>query len=99
MAETTMVGGTTSGYSLMGSLNIEIKPTRKMRVEITPAKIGRRMKKFEKFIRLPFVLETKIPYWVLIRVSANGLSLSRWLDVNVSRVAKFPLCWRRRIRL
>src|ERR1044071_2168589 len=53
-----MVGGTTSGYSLIGSRNIASKPTMKITVESTPAKIGRRMKKWEKFIALwvPVVL-------------------------------------------
>src|SRR5439155_10831171 len=47
-----MVGGTTSGYSLMGSRHIAMKPTMKMRAESTPAKIGLRIKKCEKFISL-----------------------------------------------
>src|SRR5882672_4806081 len=50
---TTIVGGTTSGYSLMGNRHMAINPTMKTRVESTPANIGRRMKKCEKFIRLP----------------------------------------------
>ena len=45
-----MVGGTTSGYSLMGSLNIASSPMMNMAMESTPAKIGRRMKKWEKFM-------------------------------------------------
>src|ERR1041384_3980604 len=49
-ARTTMVGGTTSGHSLMGKRHIAIKPTRKMIAESTPAKIGRRMKKWENFM-------------------------------------------------
>src|SRR3954470_17846108 len=44
------VGGTTSGYSLMGSCVSEIAPTRKMMIERTPAKIGRLMKKSEIFM-------------------------------------------------
>src|SRR5580658_4782193 len=47
-----MVGGTTSGYSLIGRRNMAINPTRKITAESTPAKMGRRMKKWEKFIRL-----------------------------------------------
>src|SRR5436190_24013607 len=50
VARTTIVGGTTSGYSLIGSFHIAIKPTMKMTIESTPAKIGRRIKKCEKFI-------------------------------------------------
>src|SRR5213594_4269798 len=45
-----MVGGTTSGYSLIGNRPIAIHPRRKIIVESTPAKMGRRMKKWEKFI-------------------------------------------------
>jgi hypothetical protein len=45
-----MVGGTTSGYSLMGKRHMAIKPRMKMMLDRTPAKIGRRMKKLEKFI-------------------------------------------------
>jgi len=37
-------GGTTSGYSEIGSWNIAINPARKINVEMTPAKMGRSMK-------------------------------------------------------
>ncbi len=37
-------GGTTCGYSLIGSLNIAIRPAIVMKVESTAAKIGRSMK-------------------------------------------------------
>ncbi len=47
-AFTTTVGGTTSGYSEIGSWKTETAPARKMRTEMTPAKIGRSMKKWEK---------------------------------------------------
>src|SRR5262245_37297040 len=50
-----MVGGTTSGYSLIGNRTIAIRPMMKMMIESTPAKMGRRMKKWEKFIG-PLVL-------------------------------------------
>jgi hypothetical protein len=46
----SLVGGTTSGYSLTGRRNMASKPIRKMIAETTPAKIGRRMKKWEKFM-------------------------------------------------
>src|SRR5579883_2524912 len=49
-AFTTTVGGTTSGYSLTGRRVREISPTRKMMIETTPAKIGRLMKKSERFM-------------------------------------------------
>src|SRR5581483_6773274 len=45
-----MVGGTTSGYSLIGNLSIASRPSRKISMERTPAKIGRLMKKCEKFM-------------------------------------------------
>jgi hypothetical protein len=44
VARTTMVGGTTSGYSLMGSLKSASRPIVKMAMDSTPAKIGRRIK-------------------------------------------------------
>src|SRR5437899_167012 len=47
-----MVGGTTSGYSLMGRRHIAMNPTMKITAESTPAKIGLRMKNAEKFIPL-----------------------------------------------
>ena len=43
-ARTMTDGGTISGYSETGSWNMEIRPTRKIATEITPAKIGRSMK-------------------------------------------------------
>ena len=50
VACTTTLGGTTSGYSLMGSCRIEINPMSTIRMESTPAKTGRRIKKCEKFM-------------------------------------------------
>src|SRR5471030_2342806 len=49
-ALTTTDGGTTSGYSEIGNWNIAISPTRKMKTEITPAKIGRSIKNLERCI-------------------------------------------------
>src|ERR1700728_4419964 len=54
-ALTTTVGGTTSGYSEIGSWKTETIPARKMMTEITPAKIGRSTKNLDKFIILPIV--------------------------------------------
>src|SRR5438045_9293162 len=45
-----MDGGTTSGYSEIGSPPTAIRPPMKISSEITPAKIGRSMKNFERFI-------------------------------------------------
>ena len=52
-ARTTIVGGTTSGYSEIGSARIESSPARKISRESTAAKIGRSMKNFERFMRRP----------------------------------------------
>src|SRR6478735_7154399 len=52
-AVTTTEGGTTSGYSEMGSRVMAIKPARKMTTEITPAKIGRSIKNFDRFTSNP----------------------------------------------
>src|SRR5262245_8232372 len=53
-ARTTTVGGTTSGYSLIGRSFREIAPAMKMIADKTPAKIGRLTKKLEKFTGNPF---------------------------------------------
>src|SRR5258708_16074804 len=42
------VGGTTSGYSLIGNSGIEITPATKITIDSTAAKIGRSMKNLEK---------------------------------------------------
>src|SRR5580658_9621279 len=47
------VGGTTSGYSLIGSCGNAIRPARKISADRTPAKIGRLMKNCESFMTLP----------------------------------------------
>ena len=44
LARTTTVGGTTSGYSLIGSWNNEMPPAIRMISDNTAAKIGRLMK-------------------------------------------------------
>ena len=49
-ARTTTDGGTTSGYSLTGSVNIAIRPAMKITIESTAAKIGRSMKNLERRI-------------------------------------------------
>gem|GEM_PF-2367464 len=55
LARTTTVGGTTSGYSLIGNWNSEIAPAIRISSDSTAAKIGREMKNLEKFIlsRIP----------------------------------------------
>src|SRR6266851_2417218 len=45
-----MVGGAISGYWAIGSVASAMKPTRVMTMLITPAKIGRSMKKCGKFM-------------------------------------------------
>src|SRR6266581_4813831 len=67
-----MVGGTTSGYSLIGKRRMASKPTMKMMLESTPAKIGRRMKKLEKFI-FPFLFRASPA--LRDRLLPGGLSL------------------------
>src|SRR5579859_4349185 len=52
-AVTTTEGGTTSGYSEIGSWVIAIRPAKKMMTEITPAKMGRSIKNFDKFTLEP----------------------------------------------
>lgn len=49
-ARTCTLGGTTSGYSLIGSSGMAIRPAAKMMIDSTAAKIGRSMKKREKSI-------------------------------------------------
>src|SRR5580704_10560995 len=53
---TTTVGGTISGYSLMGSAVSASKPANVMRMASTAAKIGRSMKKAEIFIAASFLV-------------------------------------------
>src|SRR6516165_1882630 len=49
-AVTCTEGGTTSGYSEIGSRGIAIRPARKITDEMTPAKIGRSIKNRDKDI-------------------------------------------------
>ncbi|EKQ63187.1 hypothetical protein WS7_03285 [Xanthomonas citri pv. malvacearum str. GSPB2388] len=49
-ARTCTLGGTTSGYSLIGRSGMAIRPAAKMMIDSTAAKIGRSMKKREKSI-------------------------------------------------
>src|ERR1051325_1351412 len=53
VAVTCTVGGTTSGYSLIGSSGSAIAPATKMMIDSTAAKIGRATKKREKFMASP----------------------------------------------
>src|SRR5882762_9671149 len=46
-----MVGGAISGYCAMGSVESAMTPTSVMTMLMTPAKMGRSMKKCGKFIR------------------------------------------------
>src|SRR5687767_9704834 len=48
-ARTTTDGGTTSGYSEIGSARSAIRPASSISSESTPAKIGRSMKNLERF--------------------------------------------------
>src|SRR5690606_18035462 len=60
-AFTTIVGGTTSGYWLMGSRHMAMAPIRKMMIDSTAAKIGRSMKKRANFIKIPLETGAKRP--------------------------------------
>src|SRR5580658_4296519 len=65
-AVTTTEGGTTSGYSEIGNCSIEIRPARKMATEITPAKIGRSMKKRDRDMTSPSPTTGSVAGGVLI---------------------------------
>src|SRR3954464_9081312 len=52
-ARTTIEGGTTSGYSLIGKVKIAMAPVRKITIDRAAAKIGRSMKKREKRMTAP----------------------------------------------
>src|SRR3954471_22511432 len=55
-ARTTTEGGTTSGYSEIGSPRSAIRPAIRINTDSTPAKIGRSMKNFDRFISISLVL-------------------------------------------
>ena len=52
-ALTMTEGGTTSGYSEIGSLNSEMTPPSSSSTDSTPAKIGRSIKNLDMFTALP----------------------------------------------
>src|ERR1700682_5076879 len=54
-----MVGGAISGYCAIGSVESAMTPTSVMTMLITPAKIGRSMKKWGKFIAIGVALELR----------------------------------------
>src|ERR1700722_14960517 len=53
---TTTVGGTTSGYSLIGRAGMASRPPTTMRIASTVAKMGRSMKAEEIFNGLPSLI-------------------------------------------
>lgn len=55
-ARTTTEGGTTSGYSEIGSWNMASRPPSNTSTDNTPAKIGRSMKNFEIFMNVLVLL-------------------------------------------
>src|SRR6266446_855134 len=71
-----MVGGAISGYCAMGSVESAMTPTSVMTMLITPAKIGRSMKKCGKF--MPTAVAAPPSFFVLrlrgtfLRVRAAG---------------------------
>src|SRR5262245_16382552 len=77
--ETTTVGGTISGYSLMGSRGSPKYPATRMMIEITEAKMGRSMKNEEMLTEHP---------------PARGFAMTwsqRFLENQAARAAKH--CW------
>src|ERR1043165_6877339 len=72
-ARTTTEGGTTSGYSEIGRLHIAMRPARKIRSESTPAKIGRSMKKRERFMAASRLDRARARALVVHRFHRRGL--------------------------
>src|SRR5436309_5325665 len=82
-----MVGGAISGYCAIGRVESAMTPTSVMTMLITPAKIGRSMKKCGKFI--PTAVAPASSFSVLrlsrrfLRVrSAGGRLLRHWRDFH-----------------
>src|SRR5476649_1994591 len=74
-ARTTTDGGTTSGYSEIGSMKIEIRPATKMMIDKTAAKIGLSTKKREIFIvGVPYYLEVEAEAVATLASLAAGLT-------------------------
>src|SRR5207244_13258969 len=82
-----MVGGAISGYCAIGSVESAITPTSVITMLITPAKIGRSMKKCGKF--MPTAV-TPAPSFSVLRLSdaflcvrcAGGRLLGYWRDFH-----------------
>src|SRR6266498_5247456 len=82
-----MVGGAISGYCAMGSVESAMTPTSVMTMLITPAKIGRSMKKCGKF--MPTAVAAAPSFFVLrlrgafpcVR-AASGRLLGNWLHFH-----------------
>src|SRR5258706_4321397 len=73
---TTTVGGTISGYSLIGSAGIASRPATVKRMAITVAKIGRSIKKDEMFMAPVSILHGR---WAGARL-IGGHRHSLWRD-------------------
>src|SRR5580658_4077037 len=73
---TTTVGGTISGYSLMGSPGIDRRPATVRRIASTEAKIGRSMKNEEIFM-------AALRHALRRRVAAHGHPLRRHGEAGV----------------
>src|SRR3954469_3175956 len=61
-ARTTTDGGTTSGYSEIGSLNIEMGTIRKISNDRNPAKMGRSIKNLERFMLVSACVDVAVPW-------------------------------------
>src|SRR5438552_19175052 len=82
-----MVGGAISGYCAIGSVESAITPTSVITMLITPAKIGRSIKKCGKFMPTAvaaapsfFVLRLKGAF-LCVR-AASGRFLGNWLHLH-----------------
>src|SRR3977135_1760318 len=77
IALTVMVGGVTSGYSLIGSCVTEIIPPARITSDSTTAKIGRSIKKREK-------RTGRAPEKLRYRVAGAGAALSATMEAFVA---------------
>src|SRR5437016_2136197 len=82
-----MVGGAISGYWAIGSVESAITPTSVMTILITPAKIGRSIKKCGKFMptavaAAPSFLVLRLRSGFLCLRAATGRLLGNWLHFH-----------------
>src|SRR5690606_1585884 len=78
-AVTTTDGGTTSGYSPIGSSGIEISPAAKITIDSTAAKIGRSMKNLEKSMML---LLACLAYFIATACAGDGVDAAAPMAIS-----------------